>query len=100
MKSIVPDEDLLVWNLKDGWEPLCTFLGKPIPEGPIPHENKTGDLEWVRNYGHKHKMAGIANRNLAKNFALFLLKSVIGLYILFSCYQRLSPCNLRDKITK
>ena len=22
----IPPENLLVWNLKDGWEPLCTFL--------------------------------------------------------------------------
>ena len=27
----VPKENLLVWNLKDGWEPLCKFLNKPIP---------------------------------------------------------------------
>ena len=29
--NTVPKENLLVWNLKDGWEPLCKFLGKPIP---------------------------------------------------------------------
>ena len=29
--------------MKDGWEPLCKFLGQPIPDGPIPHDNKTGD---------------------------------------------------------
>ena len=23
----IPPESLLVWNLKDGWEPLCSFLG-------------------------------------------------------------------------
>ena len=39
---MVPKENLLVWNVKDGWEPLCNFLGKPVPEGPLPHDNKTG----------------------------------------------------------
>ena len=29
--NTVPKENLLVWNLKDGWEPLCKFLNKPIP---------------------------------------------------------------------
>ena len=24
--TTIPPENLLVWNLKDGWEPLCTFL--------------------------------------------------------------------------
>ena len=38
----MPKENLLVWNVKDGWEPLCNFLGKPVPEGPLPYDNKTG----------------------------------------------------------
>ena len=89
VKSIVPEKDLLVWNLREGWEPLCAFLDKPIPEDQIPHENKAGDLEWLRNYGHKHNIIGIAMKNFAKNLALFILKSLIGLYIIFVCYQRL-----------
>lgn len=36
LKEIVPEDRLLIWNLKDGWEPLCKFLGKPIPNTPIP----------------------------------------------------------------
>ena len=89
MTSIVPEEDLLVWNLKEGWEPLCSFLGKPIPDEPIPHENRTGDFEWIHNYGRKHKMADIAWKNLAKNLATFIFKSILGLYIILVCYQRL-----------
>lgn len=50
VQSIVPPENLLVWNVKDGWEPLCKFMGKPIPEGPIPHDNKTGDEKFLNDY--------------------------------------------------
>ena len=32
MIATVPKEDLLVWDLKEGWEPLCKFLNKPIPD--------------------------------------------------------------------
>lgn len=34
-------DDLLVFNLEEnpGWEPLCTFLDKPIPTHPFPHSN-------------------------------------------------------------
>ena len=42
---IVPKEDLLIWNLKDGWAPLCNFLNKPIPSNPIPHDNRGGDTD-------------------------------------------------------
>ena len=34
--------------MKDGWEPLCHFLGKPVPADPIPHDNKTGDTGIVQ----------------------------------------------------
>ena len=53
VKSEVPEEDLLIWNVKEGWEPLCKFLGKPIPEQPFPHDNKTGDMEFIDKYAHK-----------------------------------------------
>ncbi|KAI3529553.1 hypothetical protein CSPX01_15451 [Colletotrichum filicis] len=34
-----PPDRLLNLHLKDGWEPLCAFLGKPIPDVPFPHIN-------------------------------------------------------------
>jgi len=42
----VPKEQLLVWDLKDGWEPLCTFLNLPIPDEPIPRCNVAGDTQY------------------------------------------------------
>lgn len=39
-----PKEKLLVWRLTDGWEPLCKFLGKPVPNQPLPHENRLGGV--------------------------------------------------------
>ena len=50
VKKTIPKEKLLVWNLKDGWEPLCTFLDVPIPDVPIPKENTTGDFNWAQEY--------------------------------------------------
>ena len=35
----VPKEDLLIWNVKDGWEPLCEFLKFPVPQKPISHHD-------------------------------------------------------------
>jgi len=39
VKATVPPERLLVFNVKEGWEPLCEFLGVPVPDEPFPHEN-------------------------------------------------------------
>ena len=29
--------------MKEGWEPLCKFLEKEIPDVPFPHENVRGE---------------------------------------------------------
>lgn len=40
VKQEVPPERLLVYNVKEGWEPLCAFLGVPVPaDKPFPHLN-------------------------------------------------------------
>ena len=33
-----------MYNVKEGWKPLCKFLGKEIPDKPFPHENIAGRL--------------------------------------------------------
>ena len=41
----VPADRLLVFEVKQGWEPLCKFLGVPQPETPFPHTNDTKSQE-------------------------------------------------------
>jgi predicted naringenin-chalcone synthase len=35
----VPAEQLLIYDIRDGWGPLCEFLEVPVPETPFPHLN-------------------------------------------------------------
>lgn len=37
----VPPARLLVYDVTQGWEPLCTFLGVPVPDEPFPRLNDT-----------------------------------------------------------
>lgn len=39
IRDLVPKERLLEWNVEDGWQPLCEFLGKNIPEESFPRAN-------------------------------------------------------------
>ncbi|KAJ3125307.1 hypothetical protein HK098_000371 [Nowakowskiella sp. JEL0407] len=39
VKKSVPSDKLLVFNVKEGWAPLCKFLGRPIPDIPFPRVN-------------------------------------------------------------
>jgi hypothetical protein len=42
--AALPPERLLVFDVADGWEPLCRFLGQPIPEAPFPRTNSTEEF--------------------------------------------------------
>lgn len=40
VRRTVPADRLLVFNVTEGWQPLCAFLGKPVPQHePFPHHN-------------------------------------------------------------
>lgn len=46
-KTVAPSR-LLVYSVKEGWEPLCDFLGVAIPNEPFPRVNDTASfLAWV-----------------------------------------------------
>jgi hypothetical protein len=42
VERAVPAERLLVWEVTDGWEPLCEFLELDVPDEPLPHANDRG----------------------------------------------------------
>jgi hypothetical protein len=39
VRAHVPADRLLLFNVRDGWGPLCSFLDVPEPAGPFPREN-------------------------------------------------------------
>ena len=44
VKSEIAPERLLVFQVTDGWGPLCRFLGVDEPDVEFPHENDLGDF--------------------------------------------------------
>ena len=40
VQAAFPPKRLLTFNVGDGWEPLCRFLGQPVPDQPFPHTNR------------------------------------------------------------
>ena len=49
VKATVPAEKLLVYDVRDGWGPLCEFLGVPEPSEPLPHLNKKENFKTMLN---------------------------------------------------
>lgn len=45
VKQTIPPEKLLVFQVKDGWEPLCTFLEVPVPDVPFPNINDKKSMQ-------------------------------------------------------
>jgi hypothetical protein len=61
VQAAIPAERLLVFDVKQGWEPLCAFLGVPVPaDEPFPHVN---DAESFR-------------QRIQERFALVALRAV------------------------
>ena len=61
IRSVVPSSRLLEYTLEDGWEPLCQYLGKPVPNVPYPHENVgsyTADMHLEIMYFRLFKVGG------------------------------------------
>jgi len=74
VKSTVPSDKLLVFNVKQGWTPLCEFLDKPIPDEPFP---RTNDSAQFRTMMGKMKTAG-------RVIKLVLTSATLG--VLSYCY--------------
>jgi sulfotransferase family protein len=44
----VPADELLVYDVAEGWPPLCDFLGTPVPDEPFPRLNSTAEFRvWT-----------------------------------------------------
>ena len=51
--NYIPKDRSLVYQVKEGWEPLCNFLNVPVPSAPFPKSNVRDEF--------KIRVAGIAS---------------------------------------
>ncbi|MCB1907535.1 MAG: hypothetical protein KDH15_09220 [Rhodocyclaceae bacterium] len=50
VRQAIPADRLLVYQVRDGWAPLCAFLGVPVPDEPFPRSNDRAEF-WDRVTG-------------------------------------------------
>ncbi|XP_020904004.1 uncharacterized protein LOC110242367 [Exaiptasia diaphana] len=72
VNSTIPRDKLLVYNVKQGWEPLCEFLGVPVPDVPFPRLNVKDQL--IPNLLNSSE---VAKRMLNELLALFVILVVL-----------------------
>jgi hypothetical protein len=44
VKSSIAPERLLIYQVGEGWDPLCKFLGVPVPKDAFPSENSRAEF--------------------------------------------------------
>lgn len=44
VREAIPAGRLLVFDVAEGWETLCRFLGVPVPDAPFPRTNSTDEF--------------------------------------------------------
>lgn len=52
VQAEIPADRLLTFDLRDGWQPLCDFLGVDVPGIPFPKTNSSkqfGEEEWKQD---------------------------------------------------
>jgi hypothetical protein len=52
VQAEIPSDRLLTFDLKEGWEPLCEFLGVEVPNIPFPKTNSSKafvEEEWKQS---------------------------------------------------
>ena len=64
VRATIPPARLLVFDVSEGWQPLCAFLGVPVPDQPFPQRNSTAQF-W-ESVGVDYPDGGSPYRRLAR----------------------------------
>ena len=73
-KERVPEKQLLVFNVKDGWAPLCQFLGLPIPDAPFPRVNiNSGKDGYMDNFWNSSAFMEKCKKEAIQSLILYLI---------------------------
>ena len=71
---------LLTYSVKEGWEPLCKFLGVPVPDVEFPHKNKKGGIN--RDMLANHSLVVHMRNEAAVSASLFVAATGYLIYII------------------
>ena len=84
----VPPERLLVFDVRDGWEPLCDFLSVEVPEKPFPHLNEAREM--------RRRLFGIAALSAIAP-ALAVIATIVATTFLARCVGRRTARSRRPR---
>ena len=86
VKRTIRPERLLTYEVSQGWEPLCRFLGVSTPNEPFPKVNSTDE--------YKVRIATVFNRDAQRLPQRIRLPARFAI----SCETRIKPLKLPDSV--
>jgi len=82
VKDRVPQKQLLVFNVKDGWAPLCQFLGLSIPDVPFPRVNiNSGKDGYMDNFWNSSAFMTKCKKEAIQSLILYLILFFVVGYV-------------------
>ena len=89
VRAVTHSDKTLVFNVKQGWRPLCEFLSVDVPEEPFPHENKQGALARREVFMRRPAMAALvkkAEREVRDRLIVVFTIATVALVLLFAIF--------------
>ena len=79
VQDTIPPKRLLIFNVKEGWVPLCNFLGVPVPDKPFP--NKNNSKEFLEVFTPFYELPKVTKYSIVQLLIKFGLASIpLGVY--------------------
>ncbi|KAI9155763.1 Acetylxylan esterase [Paramyrothecium foliicola] len=74
IRAAVPPEQLLEFQMKDGWAPLCEFLGKEVPDIAFPFANdRETHAKWIEGRKQTRPPAVLVKNIIMATLNTFIL---------------------------
>ncbi|KAF2141672.1 uncharacterized protein K452DRAFT_228059 [Aplosporella prunicola CBS 121167] len=80
IRSLVPADRLLEYRVGEGWERLCEFLEKPVPEEPFPRVNDTQNMHVAR----RRMLTDAAAKVVSRAAKISVPLMVVGVALFFA----------------
>ena len=90
VKSIVPADKLLMYNVTQGWKPLCGFLECEVPTVAFPHENIKSEIANTVMMTRFGQQVNREFRNAVLKIGLFLVV-ILGVSLAIFWNHRATP---------
>ena len=83
VQAVIPSEKLLIYNVKEGWKPLCEFLGCDVPSTQFPRAN-VGHSDTKKTMAKKLERARREALVVCSIIMVFVLSSAVIAFFYFN----------------